>query len=48
MTAENKPLKRASGGIVGLNYYNKNKDEYEVIEGSNGSINMQLMGSYVR
>jgi hypothetical protein len=45
MAAENKPLKRASGNIVGPNYYNKAKDEYEIVEGSNGSINMQLAGS---
>jgi hypothetical protein len=45
MSAENKPLKRTSGNIVGPNYYNKTKDEYEIVEGSNGSINMQLTGS---
>lgn len=34
MSAENQPLKRTKGNIIGPNYYNRSKDEFEFIEGS--------------
>jgi hypothetical protein len=45
MPFDTKALKRALGGIVGPQFFNKTNDEYEVVEGSDGAIHTKLTGS---
>lgn len=47
MPFDTKALKRAFGGIVSPQYFNKTTDEYEVVEGSDGASNVKLTGSKV-